>query len=546
MKYKTLDTSSISKDNQKRILDIIPAEEKYSYVAATVNNRIRELTYVLKEPSDVKLLDFKDTQAVKIYETSLRYLVAMATHRLYPQLDIRFSYNISRSIFCQILTPGFHTDLKFVDSIQAEMQRLIKADLPIERKLVTREEAAEIYKANHYDDKIDILKYRPDDKVHLYSCDGYVNYLYGYMVPSTGFLTHYKMKLFAPGFIIQYPRAECGGIIPEFEEDRTFGRTLKESYQWAVKVGTETVSKINEYVLKNGSVDFINMCESNHNNMLAELGKKIQQDIDSIRLICIAGPSSSGKTTFANRLRIELLSLGIRPIRISIDDYYKPKSEISLDEDGEVDLECLQALDTELFNSDMLRLINGEEVQLPRFDFKLGKRVPGRILKVDQNQPIIIEGIHALNDELTPDITKHQKFKIYIAPQAQICLDNHNPLSLTDLRLLRRIVRDNKFRKSSAEETISMWPSVRRGEFKWIYKNQEGADYVFNSLLPYELCVMKKHALPILTKIPNDSPYYIKANRLIKFLKYFVDIDDEVVPNNSLMREFIGGSCFEA
>lgn len=546
MKYKTLDTSSISKDNQKRILDIIPAEEKYSYVAATVNNRIRELTYVLKEPSDVKLLDFKDTQAVKIYETSLRYLVAMATHRLYPQLDIRFSYNISRSIFCQILTPGFHKDLKFVDSIQAEMQRLIKADLPIERKLVTREEAAEIYKANHYDDKIDILKYRPDDKVHLYSCDGYVNYLYGYMVPSTGFLTHYKMKLFAPGFIIQYPRAECGGIIPEFEEDRTFGRTLKESYQWAVKVGTETVSKINEYVLKNGSVDFINMCESNHNNMLAELGKKIQQDIDSIRLICIAGPSSSGKTTFANRLRIELLSLGIRPIRISIDDYYKPKSEIPLDEDGEVDLECLQALDTELFNSDMLRLINGEEVQLPRFDFKLGKRVPGRILKVDQNQPIIIEGIHALNDELTPDITKHQKFKIYIAPQAQICLDNHNPLSLTDLRLLRRIVRDNKFRKSSAEETISMWPSVRRGEFKWIYKNQEGADYVFNSLLPYELCVMKKHALPILTKIPNDSPYYIKANRLIKFLKYFVDIDDEVVPNNSLMREFIGGSCFEA
>ena len=546
MKYKTLDTSFISKDNQKRILDIIPAEEKYSYVAATVNNRIRELTYVLKEPSDVKLLDFKDTPAVKIYETSLRYLVAMATHRLYPQLDIRFSYNISRSIFCQILTPGFHTDLKFVDSIQAEMQRLIKADLPIERKLVTREEAAEIYKANHCDDKIDILKYRPDDKVHLYSCDGYVNYLYGYMVPSTGFLTHYKMKLFAPGLIIQYPRAECGGIIPEFEEDRTFGRTLKESYQWAVKVGTETVSKINEYVLKNGSVDFINMCESNHNNMLAELGKKIQQDIDSIRLICIAGPSSSGKTTFANRLRIELLSLGIKPIRISIDDYYKPKSEIPLDENGEVDLECLQALDTELFNSDMLRLINGEEVQLPRFDFKLGKRVPGRILKVDQNQPIIIEGIHALNDELTPDITKHQKFKIYIAPQAQICLDNHNPLSLTDLRLLRRIVRDNKFRKSSAEETISMWPSVRRGEFKWIYKNQEGADYVFNSLLPYELCVMKKHALPILTKIPNDSPYYIKANRLIKFLKYFVDIDDEVVPNNSLMREFIGGSCFEA
>lgn len=540
-----LNTAMITDRNPKKILDLISEADRFKYITATVNNRLRELTYVLREPAEVCLLDLKDTEAVKIYETSLRFLVAMAISNLYPQMKVRFSYNVSRSIFCQILGTEYHLDTKMLARIEEEMRRIVSLDLPISRLTVSKEKAGQIYRERNYSDKTDILRYRPDDEVHLYTCDGYVNYLYGYMVPSTGYLDKFKIKSFAPGFIIQYPRAECGGNIPDFEDAPTFGKTLKQSYQWGVKVGVETIAKINDYVLNNGAIDFINMCESNHNNMLAELGKKIRNDIDSIRLICIAGPSSSGKTTFANRLRLELLSLGINPIRISIDDYYKPKEEIPLDENGEPDLECLQALDVELFNQNMLQLIDGEVVELPRFDFKVGHRVKGRTLQVAADQPIIIEGIHALNDELTSLITKHQKFKIYISPQAQINLDDHNPISLTDLRLLRRIVRDNKFRKSSAEETISMWPSVRRGEFKWIYRNQEGADYVFNSLLPYELCVMKKYALPVLQEIKNDSPYYIKANRLIKFLKYFVDIDDTFVPCNSLMREFIGGSCFE-
>ena len=239
------------------------------------------------------------------------------------------------------------------------------------------------------------------------------------------------------------------------------------------------------------------------------------------------------------------MSRGVKPIKISIDDFYLPKNQIPLDENGEPDLECLQALDVPLFNQTMLSLIEGEEVQLPKFDFKLGKQVPGEIIQIANDQPIIIEGIHALNEDLTNLIPKHQKFKIYIAPQAQINIDDHNPISLTDLRLVRRIVRDFQFRHSSAEETISMWPSVRRGEFRWIYKNQENADYVFNSLLPYELCIMKKYALPVLKQIKSDSPYYITANRLVKFLKYFDDLEDEMVPNNSLMREFIGKSCFK-
>ena len=277
--------------------------------------------------------------------------------------------------------------------------------------------------------------------------------------------------------------------------------------------------------------------------MLPE-NKKVNRDATSNLKVWVYGQPNIGKTTFANRLRIELLSRGIKPIRISIDDYYLPKSLAPIDEDGKPDLESIEALDIDLFNKDMLALIEGEEVQLPKFDFKLGKRVPGRILKVGENEPIIIEGIHALNERMTTLIPRHQKFKIFIAPQAQINLDNTNPVSITDLRLLRRIVRDYKFRGASAEETMSMWPSVRRGEFKWIYDTQEDANYVYNSMLSYELCVMKKYAMPLLKNIEQDNEYFPIAERLIRMLKYFDDMPDEWVPCNSLMREFIGGSCY--
>jgi len=262
-------------------------------------------------------------------------------------------------------------------------------------------------------------------------------------------------------------------------------------------------------------------------------------------MICIAGPSSSGKTTFANRLKIELMSRGLKPIRISIDDYYLPQSQAPKDEDGKPDLESINALDVALFNQNMLDLIQGNEVDMPKYDFKIGKRVIGRKLKITEGTIIIIEGIHALNEELTSLIPKNQKYKIYISPQAQINLDFHNPISLTDLRLLRRIVRDKKYRNSSAEDTIGMWPSVRRGEFKWIYGTQENADFVFNSFLSYELCVMKRFALPVLSAIEKDSPFFPTAERLLRMLKYFKDMDDHWVPTNSLLREFIGDSCYK-
>ncbi len=530
-------------DKKVALLDLVDDPQK-EFVCAKVNNRIRELTYEVYYDADVEFLTVRDADAIPIYETSLRYLVAMALKRAYPELEVRFSYNVSRSIFVQILNDSRHSDMSMVRRIEDEMQTIVAADFPLNRMIVTKEEAKNIYEDKKFTDKLELLKYRPEKTVHLYDCDGYLNYMYGRMVPSTGYLKKYKIRLYSPGIIIQYPRAEAGGDIPKFEDAPTFGKTLKASHAWGKIAGADSVSGINEHIKKDGVIDFINMCETRHNRMLVELGNMIESDIDTIRLICIAGPSSSGKTTFSNRLRIELLSRGIKPIRLSIDDYYLPKSEVPKDENGDPDLESINALDIELFNQNMLDLISGKEVQLPRFDFKLGHRVSGRKLKVSFSQPIIIEGIHALNDLLTINIPKHQKFKIYISPQAQINFDNHNPMSLTDLRLLRRIVRDKKYRNASAEETMSMWPSVRKGEFTWIYNTQEGADFVFNSLLSYELSVMKKYAMPLLSNIDTNSVYFPVAERLIRMLKYFDDMPDEWVPSNSLLREFIGGSCY--
>lgn len=528
------------------ILEMLPDNMKKSFYCITVNNRLRELNYKPNSPDNINLLDLNDLEATHIFQNTLRFVIAMATHNLYPDERLRFSYNVSRSIYAYFVDSNIRLDTKVLRNIKNEVDRLIELDLPIERtKAMSKEEAIKIYEMENAPDKIETLKYRPDKEVHLYQCQKYFNYMYGYMAPSTGYLNKFIIKPYSPGFLIQYPRSECNGEIPVFEDAPVFGKTLKISSLLAKKVGIDSIAGINNYVKKYGAIDFINMCESHHNNMLAELGEQIVSNLDQARLICIAGPSSSGKTTFSNRLRLELMSREVKPIKISIDDFYLPKNQIPLDENGEPDLECLQALDVPLFNQTMLSLIEGEEVQLPKFDFKLGKQVPGEIIQIASDQPIIIEGIHALNEDLTNLIPKHQKFKIYIAPQAQINIDDHNPISLTDLRLVRRIVRDFQFRHSSAEETISMWPSVRRGEFRWIYKNQENADYVFNSLLPYELCIMKKYALPVLKQIKSDSPYYITANRLVKFLKYFDDLEDEMVPNNSLMREFIGKSCFK-
>ncbi len=527
-----------------KLLDLIDPNNK-EYICAKVNNRLRSLNYDVYYNATVEFLTVKDTEAMRVYEATLRYIVAKAIYNINPKLHVKFSNNVSRSTFGLFLNLDHPLDNDFVKRIKKEVDDIVNKDYKINQKIYTNDQALEIYKQYGLEDKIELLKYRPEKTVHLYECDGYMNYMYSHMAPSTGYIKNYKIRLYAPGFIIQYPRSDFNGEIPPFEDSPKFGRTLKLSSTWAKNCKVDSIAKINQYIEERGELDFINMCESFHNNMLAELGEQIKKNLDEIRLICIAGPSSSGKTTFSNRLRCELLSKGIFPIKISIDDYYIEKKYLPTLEDGSYDLETIDALDVELFNENISDLIQGKEVRLPHYNFQTGKREEGKLLKVDFNSPIIIEGIHALNEKLTSLVPKHQKFKIYIAPQAQINLDNHNPISLTDLRLLRRIVRDKKFRNSSAEETLSMWQSVRRGEFKWIYNGQEDADFVFNSFLPYELPVMKEYALPVLKEIDQYSPYFISSNALIKFLKYFVNMEEKDVPCNSLMREFIGGSCFQ-
>ena len=529
-------------EDKVKILDLIDNSNK-DIICCRVNNRLKELTYYVDEDSKIEFLTIKDSDAAKLYESTVRFVAVMAFARLYPDIKVRLTRNVSRSTFIQVLDDNIIVNKKMRDSVEEEMRKIIAADIPLVRKSYEKPEAAEIYKKMGLEDKLEALAYRPESKVHLYECDGYYNYLASRMMPSTGFIKEFKLNLYVPGMILQTPRAEEGGKIPQFIDAPTYGKTLQEAHAWAKLVNADTVVKINDHIHKDGVIDFIQLCEAKHNRMLCELGEMIEHN-DDIKIICIAGPSSSGKTTFANRLRIELLQRGLNPIRISMDDYYLTKDMAPKDEDGKPDLESIEALDIELFNQNMLDLINGEEVQLPKFDFKLGKRVPGRILKVGKGEPIIIEGIHALNDRMTALIPRNHKFKIFIAPQAQINLDNHCPISTVDLRLLRRLVRDKQFRGASAEETISMWPSVRRGEFKWIYETQEGADFVYNSMLPYELCVMKKYAQPLLAAVDQDSEFFPAAERLLRMLKYFDDMPDEWVPCNSLMREFIGGSCY--
>ena len=534
-----------------KLIDFLDETEKTNYIVCRVGLQIKELNYALQERNngmEIEFLGLKNIEAGKAYEASLRFIIAMAFHNLYKDVDIRFSYNVSRAIFCQVLTPGFHLP-RATDAIINEVKRIIKANLPIERVTVTIDEAKEIYKQYNHQDKLDILKYRPENTVHLYKCGDYYDYMHSYMVASTGCIKQYVIRPYSPGIIIQYPRYELNAKIPEFVEESTYGRTLKQAYNWSKKTKLQTVIEINAKVETNNVLDFVQMCEAKHNRMLVELGNNIEQDIENIRLIAIAGPSSSGKTTFCNRVRIELLSRGINPVMISMDDYYLEKEKISEIQNkpiDQLDLEHINCLDVDLFNKDLYDLINGEEVTLPRFNFQTGKREVGRTIKVDSNSPIMIEGIHALNEKLTASIPKHQKYKIYIAPQAQINIDDHSPLNTTDLRLIRRIVRDMKYRNCPAAETIKMWQSVRNGEFKWIYPNQEDANYVFNSELAYELCVLRTKALPALREIKPTDPEFLVANRLIKYIKYFRPIDDEsIIPCNSLLREFIGGSCFK-
>ena len=525
------------------VLDIVG--DNKDIFACYVNGRLRELTYSFDYDATIEPLTSKDRDGKFIYESSLRFVVAMALNRAFPSATYNFSYSISRSIYLTITSKETVVDDDMISKLNRQIEKIVNADYPLNRYKLPKDEILKIYQDHGFYHKIELFKYRPEPTAHIYECNGYYNYMYSRMVPSTGYIKHWKLLKYDGGIIIQYPRPDSEGKIPDFKDAPAFKEALAKAKQQALITGVDSVIGINKKLEREGEIELINLAEAVHSRQLAELGDNISKNIDNIRLICIAGPSSSGKTTFSNRLRIELLSRGIKPIMISLDNYYKPMEEIIRDENGNYDFESIYSLDIDLFNQNMSDLIAGKTVNLPYRDFKTKKRTYMKGAYIDKNQPIIIEGIHALNDIMTAQIPEKNKYKIFISPTVQISLDNDNPLILTDLRLLRRIVRDYNFRGESASGTMAGWDSVRKGEFKWIYDTQENAQYIFNSFLAYELCALKEQAEPLLKAIKKESEYFPIAERLLRLLKFFNNISTKWIPCNSLIREFIGGSCYQ-
>lgn len=524
-------------------LEEIAKEYGGGFYSAKVNNRVRELTYIPKDGSKVELLDLTDGNSIRIYQATLRYIIAMAFKNIYKDENVRFSNSISMSLFAKVI--GKTTTKEMLKKIDDEVKRIISLDLKFERKTYSIEEMEEYYKSLKYLDKVENLEYRKEN-VHVYECDGYRNYMYSYMTPSTGYIKEYKLILYHPGFMIQFPRREAKGYIPQFIDEPNFLKTLARANKWATITDSENISHINKKCEDYDElVRYIGVCETRQNHDIEEIGKRVEENIEDIRMIAIAGPSSSGKTTFSKRLEIELLSRNIHPLRISLDNYYLSEDEAVRDEEGKVDWEHINSLNLSLFKENMADFLDGKEVRLPYFDFKTRKKGFMEPMKLKKDSVIIIEGIHALNDILTDSIPKENIYKIYIVPLIQRNIDNHNPISITDLRLVRRIVRDKNFRNTTAYNTLESWKSVRNGERKWIYPNMEQADFIFNSELGYELLVLKKYGMESLHEIGYDSNQFINANRLLKFLKVYRSVDDNLVPNNSILREFIGGSIFK-
>lgn len=529
-------------DTPVSVLDIVGDDR--NIFAAHVNGRLRELTYVFNYDAVIEPLTTKDRDGKFIYEASLRFIVAMALNRTFPSANYNFSYSISRSIYLSITSKETEVNDEMINKLNRTMEKIVASDYPLTRYKMPKDEILKIYQEHGFYHKVELFRYRPENTAHIYECNGYYNYMYSRMVPSTGYIKHWKLIKYDNGIIIQYPRPDSDGTIPEFKDAPAFKEALNKGRQQALITGVDSVIGINKKLEREGEVELISLAEAVHSRQLAELGDTISKNIKNIRLICIAGPSSSAKTTFSNRLRIELLSRGIKPLSISLDNYYKPMDKIEKDENGKLDFESIYSLDLDLFNQNMSDLIEGKTVSLPHRDFKTKKITFMRGVYIDKNQPIIIEGIHALNEKLITSIDTKNIYKIFISPTVQISLDNDNPLILTDLRLLRRIVRDYKYRNESASSTMASWDNVRKGEFKWIYHTQENANYIFNSFLAYELCALKEHAEPLLKEIKKESEYFPIAERLLRLLKFFDPVSDKWIPCNSLIREFIGGSCY--
>lgn len=517
-------------------------------LGAIVNNELKELWKELVQDSKVEFIDRSSSYGNRFYSRSLAFLFIIAAKEVFNGGKVTVEHSLSKGFYCEVHKElGDNTLLteEDVKKIEEKMHQLVRMELDFNKTKMDSKTAEELFRKTGQYDKIALLKYREKKYVNVYSCYGYNDYFYGYMVPSTAYLKTFELRFYAPGLILRFPEKCNPEVIPAFVEQKKLFNIFREFEKWGSILEIQNVSHLNDAIVGNKFNDLINVAEALHEKKIGQIADLIANSKDKKKLVLIAGPSSSGKTTFAQRLAVQLKVDGLKPISISIDDYFKNREDTPVDEQGEFDFESVDAIDIETFNDVMTRLIKGELVEVPTYNFHKGMREwTGKKIKIDEDQIIIIEGIHGLNEILTQNIPHKKKFKVYISALTHLGVDNHNRIPTSDLRLIRRIVRDFQFRGTDALSTIKRWDSVRRGEDKFIYPFQEEADVMFNSSLVYELCVLKKVALPQLLKIKNDVPEYIEAKRLVKFLNYFLSVEAVGIPNNSILQEFLGKSCF--
>lgn len=520
--------------------------EQHAIVLAYMNQKLCELYKTVQDGAEIRFLTIADEIGFQAYKRSATLLMLKAIDNVMghiKDIQVRVMYSMGNGYYCEIegVLDGISEDTLF--AVKREMKELVWKDVPIKKESVSTDQAMKRFAAQGMEDKVHLFQYRRVSATNLYSIEDYEDYHYGYMVPSTGYIRCFDLVLYSAGFVLQLPTMQEPETLAPFEPRKKLFRVLKESEDWSTMLQVDTVGALNDVIASGDMENLILVQEALQEKKIAEIAEKIERD--GKQIVLIAGPSSSGKTTFSHRLSIQLRAHGMRPHPIALDDYFVNREDTPKDADGKYNFECIEAIDMQKFNSDMSRLLSGETVELPRFNFHTGQReYKGDYKQLRTGDVLVIEGIHGLNPKMSEQLPEESKFKIYISALTSLNIDQHNRISTTDGRLIRRIVRDARTRGNSAQDTIAMWNSVRRGEENNIFPYQEEADVMFNSALIYELSVIKQYAEPLLFAISHDAPEYQEAKRLLKFLDYFLGIDGQAVPNNSILREFIGNSIF--
>ena len=531
------------------LLDIytaLGAPLRYRPMNAQVNNKTESLNFRCWQPKDIEFIDYTQLSGLRTYVRSLCHIFSKAVYDIWPTATLNLEHPVSKGYYC-VIHNGKNIDLETIERIKKRMWELIDADLPFLHKSVRTVDAAVLFRERGMNDKARLIETAGLPYTSYYELEGYINFFYGCLTPSTGYIQLFDLEPYMDGVLLRIPKqTDPMELQPVIKQDKMF-EAYKEHLTLQRTVGLDNVGDLNLVIEKGRSQDIILVSEAMQEKQVAKIAEKIADGYkEGIRIVLISGPSSSGKTTFCKRLQVQLTTNLLHPVGISLDDYFLNREDTPKDEHGEYDFESLYALDLPYFNKDLKKLLSGEEIDLPTFNFETGQRVfKGKKLKLRENSILVIEGIHALNPELTEFIDDKYKYRVYVSVLTSISLDNHNWIPTTDNRLLRRIIRDYRFRGYSAEDTINRWPSVRRGEDKWIFPYQENADAMFNSAMLYELAALRKFAEPILAQVPESSKANAEAYRLLRFLRYFNYIPTEELPGTSLLREFLGGGSFK-